>query len=250
MSTLTPIYKPCKCHLRLLTVRFIDNKEEKNMRSFIRKKGSRKAGWSIMVAVSAALIILGGLVGPARAQVDDEEDKSDAKADVTGDGTVNILDLSTMGSRFGLQAGQAGYRGGLDLDANGSIGMSDFMEVLSSFGTTGAPTTPTMFQGTVFDGLGNRLQGVSVYVGENTEGCTDRNGAYALSIGSSDFGENLVTFHGPTFDPDTGDATESCDASASDPTPDLLSGQYPTIPNKPVYINAGIDNVFRAVPLQ
>lgn len=39
-----------------------------------------------MVAVSATLIILGGLVGPATAQID-----PDAKADVTGDGTVNII---------------------------------------------------------------------------------------------------------------------------------------------------------------
>ena len=107
-----------------------------------------------VVGLVIALVVMPGLTIPAMAEVDPE-----AKADVTGDGTVNILDLSTMGSRFGLQAGQAGYRGGLDLDANGDIGMPDFMEVLSRFGTTGAPTTPTMFQGTVFDGLGNRLQG-------------------------------------------------------------------------------------------
>ena len=59
------------------------------------------------VALTAAVLI--GIAGaPAMGQVD-----PDAKADVTGDGTVNILDISTMGSRFGLQAGQAGYRGGL-----------------------------------------------------------------------------------------------------------------------------------------
>ncbi len=115
------------------------------------------------VALTAAVLI--GFAGaPAMGQVD-----PDAKADVTGDGTVNILDFSTMGSRFGLQAGQEGYRGGLDLDASGDIGMPDFREVLSRFGTTGAPTTPTSFQGTVFDGLGNRLQGVLVQVGDTAE---------------------------------------------------------------------------------
>ena len=43
------------------------------------------------------------------------------QADLTGDGTVNILDLSTIGSRCGLQAGQEGYRGGLNLTQDGVI---------------------------------------------------------------------------------------------------------------------------------
>ena len=208
---------------------------------------SRKTCWSISVAASAVLIVLVGLGAPAMAQVDEAEDK-DKIADVTGDGFINILDLSAMGSRFGLQAGQKGYRGGLDLVPDGAIGMPDFMEVLSRFGNT-AQTVGTMFRGRVFDGLGNPLQGVNVLVGNTEVGCTDQSGAYALPIGASDFGENLVTFVGPTFDPVSGAPTNSCDASAADPTPDILSGQYPTIPNKPVYINAGIDNVFRDIPL-
>ena len=124
------------------------------------------------------------------------------------------------------------------------------MAVLGQFGSTGAATTGTTLQGTVFDGLGNRLQGVRVKLGGTAMfSCTDRNGAYNMALNSMYFGEQHVTFVGPTFDPDSGASTNSCDSGAVDPTPDFLSGQYPTIPNKPVYINAGIDNVFRAVPL-
>ena len=198
-----------------------------------------------LVATSVVLLVL---AGPVCAP--DEL----ATADVNGDGVVNILDISHIASRFGLSAGQHGYRGGLDLVPDGIIDMKDLDEVLAHFGETEAPTTPTQFQGTVFDGLGNRLQGVRVLLGEtgltdNLWGCTDRNGAYSVPVGPSGFGENLATFVGPTFDPLTGGSTSSCDAAAADPTPDFLSGQYPTIPNKPIFINAGIDNVFRALPL-
>ena len=177
-------------------------------------------------------------------------DPADApKFDVNDDGNIDNLDVLVIEDRLGLQAGQAGYREGLDLVPDGIIDNADISGILARLGSTGVATVPTTFLGTVFDGLGNRLQGVSVLVGDSPTGCTDRNGVYGIPVGPADYGENLVTFVGPTFDPDIGTAINSCDPSATDPTPDFLSGQYPTIPNKPVYINGGIDNVFRAISL-
>ncbi len=87
----------------------------------------------------------------------------------------------------------------------------------------------------MFDGLGNPLPGVTIQVGTNTViGQSDENGTYVLDIGPDDLGDTVVTFDGST---------------AIDPTPDFLSGQYPTIPNKPIFVNGGVDNVFRAIAL-
>ena len=163
-----------------------------------------------------------------------------AKYDLTDDGNVNILDISAVASRFGLQAGQHGYREGLDLVPDGVIDMAEIMGVFGHFGSTGIATDPTTLRGRVFDGLGNPLPGVKVKVhqpnngnGNGKKGTTDILGMYKIT-GLSKTGEKLVTFDG---------------ASAVDPTPDLLSGQYPTIPNKPIFINGGIQNVFRDIPL-
>ena len=75
----------------------------------------------LMISLSVGFMLGAGLTMPAWAQVDAPT------ADITDDGNVNILDISLLGSRFGLQAGQHGYRGGLDLVPDGIIGMPDLM---------------------------------------------------------------------------------------------------------------------------
>ena len=54
-------------------------------------KTERVGGSALILLVGMVLLAL-----PASAQVDA------TTADLNGDGTVNILDISTMGSRFGL----------------------------------------------------------------------------------------------------------------------------------------------------
>jgi len=63
--------------------------------------------------------ILASLATAAPAQV------NAPTADLTDDGNVNILDVSAIGSRFGLQAGQAQYRGALDFNADGQINLDE-----------------------------------------------------------------------------------------------------------------------------
>ena len=65
----------------------------------------RHARQSLSVTIGVIFLLLGGMVVSTMAQVDD------ATADLNDDGVVNILDLSTLGARFGLQAGQEGYLG-------------------------------------------------------------------------------------------------------------------------------------------
>ena len=79
-----------------------------------------------VVGLMIALVVMPGLTIPATAA-----DDPAAIADVTGDGTVNILDVSMIGSRFGLRAGEAGYREGLDLTSDSIIDTPD----LSAQGT-------------------------------------------------------------------------------------------------------------------
>ena len=188
----------------------------------------------LTIFLSVGFVLGAGLTTPTWA-----EDDPAAIADVTGDGTVNILDVSAIGSRFGLQAGEAGYREGLDLVPDSIIDMPDLSAVLAQFGQTGVQTSPTSLSGRIFDGLGNPLPGATVKLGTNTvEAVSGMDGSWKMdSIPASDFGENLITFDGSTVSP------------SDDPTPDFLSGQYPTIPNKPIFINAGISNEFRDMSL-
>ena len=64
----------------------------------------------LTIFLSVGFVLWAGLPTPTWA-----EDDPAAIADLTGDGTVAGGDFSTLISRFGLQAGQAGYREGLDL---------------------------------------------------------------------------------------------------------------------------------------
>jgi len=81
-------------------------------------------------------------------------------ADLNGDGRVDNFDKAILVALLGVNSGETGYREGLDLDANGSIGGADVEIVKAHIGATGIETAPTFFTGTVFDGLGNRLPGL------------------------------------------------------------------------------------------
>lgn len=182
----------------------------------------------------AALETRAGTAGPTQEQL--------SLCDVTNDGIVDFRDISKIASTMGVNAGTLPYREGLDVSPNGTGDINDYLVLLQARCLfKPAETDGTTFNGTVSDGLGNPLPGVAVRVGSNTvEGCTNEFGKYSLDIGSGDVGENLVTFDGA--------AGNSC-GGPNDPTPGLLSGQYPTIPNKPIYINAGIPNNFREMSL-
>jgi len=161
-----------------------------------------------------------------------------AVADLNDDGLVDESDVDELSrlAPLGVRAGEAGYREGLDLNADGIIDAADVEIVRAHLGATDVPTSPTTLRGTVFDGLGNRLPGVKVVLGSNTlETITDENGFYSFdNIPADHLGDQLITFDGST---------------AVDPTPGFLSGQYPTIPNKPIFVNGGTENVFRDISL-
>ena len=158
-------------------------------------------------------------------------------SDLNDDGVVNILDFSILGSSFGAQAGTGSYRDGLDLNPDGTINMEDINPLIPLFGVSGIANDPTQFLGRVFDGLGNPLPGVTVEVSKNGQvvasGQSNQDGAYQFQIPAGGTGFTTVTFIG---------------ATASDPSPGG-SGQYPTIPDKPIFINGGTDNVFRDMSL-
>ena len=87
----------------------------------------------------------------------------------------------------------------------------------------------------MFDGIGNPLPDITIQVGTNTViGQTDPLGFFSLDIGPDDLGDTVVTIDGST---------------ASDRAPDFLSGQYPTIPNKPMFIDGGVVNMLRNIAL-
>ena len=189
----------------------------------------RSARFSVLATLGTLLMLLGGLAVPALAQVDAPT------ADITDDGNVNILDISTFIGLLGTQAGEVGYREGLDLVPDGVIDFADLNALLGQFGQTGVETGGTVLKGRVFDGLGNPLPDVTVKVGTNTvTGTTDKNGKYKLdNFEVQDLGDTVITFNG---------------SGASDPSPGG-STEYPTIPNKPIFINGGTETRFRDMSL-
>ena len=179
-----------------------------------------------LVHIAVALLVLTVLPRPLHAE--------SAVSDLNDDGVVNVLDLFQIIGRLGTQAGEVGYREGLDLVPDGVIDVNDYLTLIPNFAQPAA-ISPTSLTGRVFDGIGNPLPGVTVLVGPNLlTDMTDQNGVYLLDIPVGETGDTVITFDGST---------------AVDPTPGFLSGQYPTIPNKPIFINGGTDNVFRAMSL-
>ena len=170
-----------------------------------------------------------------------------AVADLNDDGQVDQADVEVLldPAHFGKVAGEMGYIDGLDiaadtsvhptLDANapdGSIDQADVDAVRLLCGTTGVATGPTTLSGFVFDGVGNPLEGAGVTGGQGgLSATTDALGGYEIPVGPGDVGLGEINFFGST---------------ATDPTPGG-SGEYPTIPHKPIFLNGGTANVFRAI---
>jgi len=162
-------------------------------------------------------------------------------ADFNDDGVVNIADIALLGARFTQQAGTLGYVEGLDIFPDGVIDINDINLLIPLFNTSGIATDPTVFHGRVFDSLGNPLQGVKVEVTKGgtvvASGQSDQTGEYRFNIPVGGTGFAEVSFDGST---------------AIDPTPNgPLSGQFPTLTNKPVFINGGVNDVnqFRDIAL-
>jgi hypothetical protein len=171
-------------------------------------------------------------------------------ADLNGDGVVNVLDYRLLARRNGIVSGNAGYLEGMDLVPDAVINRDDLNSMRGEF-RQAADNSPanTLFGGRVFDGLGNVLQGVKVFVGTGiplgdlfvlpclapTCGVSGPTGQYLLeNLPASVHGETQVSFVAN---------------AVSDPTPGQLSGEFATIPHQPVFINAGVSTVYRDVPL-
>jgi len=203
----------------------------KDIMKWVRQAGS--AGMML------ALVMSLGVVQPQQAFCAGGLDP--AVADFNDDGVVNIGDFALLGGRFTQQAGTEGYVEGLDIHPDGVIDIQDINLLIPLFNTTGIATDPTVFHGLVMDGIGNPLPGVMVEVTKNgnmvASGQTDQTGEYRFNIPVGGTGFDEVTFNG---------------SMATDPTDDgILSGQYPTLPNKPVFINGGVNDVnqFRDISL-
>lgn len=56
--------------------------------------------------------------------------------DVTGNGTVDLTDLATLLSSFGLSSGQPGYVATADFDNDNSVTLTDLATLLSNFGSS------------------------------------------------------------------------------------------------------------------
>ncbi|MBQ27455.1 MAG: hypothetical protein CMH81_04855 [Nitrospiraceae bacterium] len=171
-------------------------------------------------------------------------------ADTNDDGLVDGLDVPILINRLGVRAGEVGYLDGLDLISDDVINMLDVDAVASNFGATGVAIVAsgefgTVFRGRVFDGVGNALSGVSVQLGTGLiTGETNANGLFRMSVPVGATGVTRVTFDGAR-------ATDVfAGIRATDVTVDGgTSGQFLTIRDLPVFINGGVDNVFRDVSL-
>ncbi|HLC66073.1 MAG TPA: cohesin domain-containing protein, partial [Candidatus Nanoarchaeia archaeon] len=56
--------------------------------------------------------------------------------DITGDCTVNIFDLVSVGRNFGTQTGDSGYSAEVDLNSDGVINILDLVLVARNFGSS------------------------------------------------------------------------------------------------------------------
>lgn len=172
-----------------------------------------------------------------------------AVADLNDDGIVDQADIEVLTdpAHFGKQMGEVGYIDGYDIAADttthpslgpdapdGVIDQADVDAVRLQCGANGVPTSPTTLSGFVFDTLSNALHGVSITGGQGgLVGSTLPDGSYDVVVGPSDVGLGEINFFGN---------------SVIDPTPGG-SGEYPTIPHKPIFLNGGVDNVFRTIYL-
>jgi len=56
--------------------------------------------------------------------------------DLNGDGTVDIIDLTTASLAFGLYLGDSGWNPKADLDGNNAINIVDILIIAKNFGAT------------------------------------------------------------------------------------------------------------------
>lgn len=164
-----------------------------------------------------------------------------ATADLNDDRAVNTSDLRFLSQHLGLRAGDAGFLDGLDLRPDGVINQADVRELTARSGAKNVSISNTVVRGIVTDTLGNPLPNATVKVG-SVIGQTNAQGAYELPVGRTEFGKNRISIIGKHIAGGTV-------VEAEDPTPGFLSGQYPTIPNKPIFVNGGTVNNFRIIAL-
>ena len=157
------------------------------------------------------------------------------KADLDDDGTVTLADIELMESLLGPEIGEAGYFSALDFSSNSFIDFEDLDALVPHFGLTGCRRPrPRPSPGFVFDDIGSPLPGVTVSVdSQGVSAVTGEDGRYELTIPAGATGVQALMFDGST---------------AVDPTP-IGSGEYPTIPHKPVFIHGGVAGGFRSISL-
>lgn len=171
------------------------------------------------------------------------------RADLNDDGVVDQADVEVLTdpAHFGKVMGEVGYIDNLDIAADtiayptldpgapdGRINQADVDAVRLQCGASGVPTDPTTLSGFVYDTEGNPLEGVGITGGQGgLLGSTSANGSYAITVDPSDLGLGEINFLGGT---------------AIDPTPGG-SGEFPTIPHKPIFLNGGLSNTFRNIYL-
>ena len=173
--------------------------------------------------------------------------KTSEEADLNSDGQVNFRDLYEIIKRNGAERGTAAYRAELDIDNNGTIQIQDYFLLFANYAQISDTGVPTRFMGQVTDNQSppNPIMGVRVEL-ENTgiDACTDQFGRFSMMLSPADFGENKVTFDG-----NGGELANNLPCVTVDATPGTLSGEYPVVPHKPVFINGNIDNEFRRMSL-
>lgn len=176
-------------------------------------------------------IIAAGLVVTPVAAMTPEE------ADFNDDGVVNFTDIYEVLTRYGAMRGEAAYREHLDTDQNGVLDFNDYLPIFTMFYQP-ASTAGTTFSGIVKNEKEEGLGGILVKLGENSiSTCTNPDGTYSLDVDDPAlFGDTEVSFFG------TEDVNNTCPGGSG-------GVQYPTIPHKPVFVNAGTGVTFRQMNL-
>lgn len=157
-----------------------------------------------------------------------------AECDLNDSGRVTTADYHPINQRLGKQLGEVGYLEGVDLNRDQIINIADLQVVRACLRQV-APRSPTRVEGNVVDGVGNPLENVKVSVGTTGSpfDMTDNRGHYSIVVPIGSTGVSEINF----------DGSEAIDRT------DSLSGEFPTIPHKPLFINGGVTNEFRLMSL-
>ena len=172
----------------------------------------------------ASVLVVVGTIAPASI--------SAAQADLTDDGVVDIHDFFFLEPLLNIESGEENYFEGLEFVFDSVIDFADMDAMVPHFGASGVATTPTTLRGLVQDDRGEALPGVTVHLGTSgLVAVSDLLGEYVFAVPPGETGVSELTFDGST---------------AVDPSPGG-SGEYPTIPHKPVFLHGGAENFFRVV---